>query len=288
MEEITLEKILSDLDTSPSLANPKYVEDLKGAIVDYSKIPSPYIYTLDRVIELANAYKELEMQKPGTEAYKKNAQIVENFKNTLKKIEDELRLYRKLGQEDKIEELKKVQQLMYSFHDKATTLSSYLIKIEQSYLESLVQEKTRYKKKLSKLENDKNNAINTIKEEKGIAKRLTDTFIKVGPAIATGIAAYNIPGDSYIKAIIAIITAVITYLPLDYIVNRIEDKRINKIISEFEPLFKDADVEHEEKKKALKESYDKVIKELCEIAVIDMVLETQRYFKEAVILPKKE
>ena len=296
-----LEDILKVLEKKPSSAleksywfnmTPEQMEYYKRAEIIYDRIPSG-VYTLERIAEVGEALKGRgkETDPKMSEEYKG---VIDRFNSSVKEIEFTLRHLRKGEQKKpgankaKIEELECALRLMNAYHDTAVTLASYLMEEEKMFDNATESEVKRNKGKLTHIEEDKNLAINSVKQGKSAVSKLLDAVVRVGPTIVAAASAYSAPGEAYIKGFFAIAAAMITYLPIDIALNYMEDKRFHTATNSQDENFQKEDIVHIKVKNFFENDHDATRAEICRRAVAKLAFETERYFNEAVVHTTKE
>jgi hypothetical protein len=296
-----LEDILKVLDKKPSSAleksywfnmTPEQMEYYKRAEIIYDRIPS-CVYTLERIAEVGEALngKDKETDPKMFEEYKG---VIDRFNSSVKEIEFTLRHLRKDEQKkpgankEKIDEFERALRLMNAYHDTAVTLASYLTEEETMFNSAIESETKRNRGKITHIEEDKNLAVNSIKQGKSAVSKLLDAVVRVGPTIVAAASAYNAPGEVYIKGFFAIAAAMITYLPIDVALNYMEDKRVHTATHSQDENFQKEDIVHIKVKNFFENDHDATRAEICRRAVAKLAFETERYFNEAVVHTAKE
>ncbi|MCD6547723.1 MAG: hypothetical protein J7K22_04195 [Nanoarchaeota archaeon] len=267
--------------------------DITKSRIYPSKLPDG-IYLPTQVVDIANAYrnkekyadyKKVEDAKERSEkenAYKANLKIIENFEKRIKSLEEML----ENPEIENKEEIRKSLLYMESFQSRALTLSRQIAEIEKHYEEKEQMENERYKKKLKKLERDKEKRKKYVKTEQRILQRIGFAIGEFLVPVITYLFTEDIITNEIERVLISIATVLPSFGIGEYLLGRIKDLRIKKVVEEFEPLFQQADKEHydnlqrirNDKKRELKNKYYRKIGELVE--------ELYRYFPDAVELVK--
>lgn len=242
---------------------------------------SPYVFEPKRIKSLAIAYKNKSVHNHWSKEYYDSKQKINDYNTNMTFLAKELRLLKKKkGDSEEIKKLENARSYMMYFNEVALDLSTELLNAEKEYLIDTETENKRYKKKLEKLEKDKNRAKRRLEKNKTAWKKAAVSGGKIAAAGAAALSAlFEVPGSIYVKGTLATIVGIVTYLPLDLLVNKIENSAYKDISEKFEPLFKEVDKTHMEQIVKLDIFYQIGETELADEAEYNLERTLDFYFK---------
>ncbi|MCD6576300.1 MAG: hypothetical protein J7K73_04035 [Nanoarchaeota archaeon] len=292
MSEASLEERLDNRSTPVSLLSDV---DIYGSKVFLEKLPES-VYRPSSVIEIANAYKGVDLnadyaveydEKKKIEKerkYQTNSQIIVAFEARISELEKQLK-------EEKVRskqrQIRRAKLYMEAFKRKALSLAQNLEEIEVYYEQKKKEEEIRYKRKLAKLEKDKNKQIDKIKKERGFLRKVAIRASESAVPLLTYLTTVEFIPNTTSRILVAIATVLPTVGFGEYFIGRMEDKRIKSIVEDYEPIFEKIDTHHSKVLAELDAERKSVMKRKYERAVAELLEELNRYFPEAVDLKHK-